>query len=136
MMKPGCADGLSHDSSARRGMNVIRWKTLLPEYYAYRPAKLLRWHPGMVASCKVKLPATVSLQGLPRDAAGVTVGLSRLSVARIQSIGWIGDVFGAPRMNRRVQLLGLHEWAMVYEAESIRHPAWPLRITAGKFRRY
>ena len=27
---------------------------------------------------------------------------------------------------------GLHEWAMVYETESIRHRAWPLRVTAAE----
>jgi hypothetical protein len=54
-------------------------------------------------------------------------------VARIQSIEWIGQMLRrtADRMGA-FGCFGLHEWAMVYEAESIRHPAWPLRITAAE----
>jgi hypothetical protein len=28
------------------------------------------------------------------------------------------------------RVLGLHEWAMVYRTESIRHGQWPLRVTS------
>jgi hypothetical protein len=104
------------------------------EYYPYRPAKLLRWHPGVGVELQGETARAYLFGKNYRETQqGVTVGVSTLSAARIQSIEWIDQMLRrtADRMGA-FGCFGLHEWAMVYEAESIRHPAWPLRITAAE----
>jgi hypothetical protein len=104
------------------------------EYYAYRPAKLLRWHPGIGVALQGETAREyLSYKDYYETPPGVTVGVSQLSVARIQSIRWIGNMLRrtADRMGV-FGCLGLHEWAMVYEAESIRHRNWPLRVTGAE----
>jgi hypothetical protein len=103
------------------------------EYYPYRPAKLLRWHAGIGVELQGETAREyLSCRDYQETRHGVTVGVFQLTAARIQSIGWIGNMLGrtADRMGA-FGCFGLHEWAMVYEAESIRHPAWPLRVTTA-----
>jgi hypothetical protein len=104
------------------------------EYYAYRPAKLLRWHPGIGFLLQGETArAYLSCRDYQETHHGVTLGLSKISPPRISSIRWIHA------MLRRTEhrpaafgCFGLHEWAMVYRAGSIRHSAWPLRLTPAE----
>ena len=102
------------------------------EYYPYRPARLLRWHPGIGIALRGETAREyLSGRDYQETQQGVTVGVSRLSVTRIQSIGWIANMLRCTAdRTAAFGCFGLHEWAMVYEAESVRHPAWPLRVTA------
>ena len=139
-----------HERRAKHKARVRRWieprleraarherdpvEDFLFEYYPYRPAKLLHWHPGIGVELQGETAREyLSDKDYHETQQGVTVGVSHLSVARIKSIGWIGHLLRrtADRIGA-FDCFGLHEWAMVYEAESIRHPAWPLRITAAE----
>jgi hypothetical protein len=107
------------------------------EYYRFRPAKLLRWHPGIGIELNGETAREyLSCKEYQETQQGVTVGVSELSVARIQSIRWISKMLRstADRIGA-FGCFGLHEWAMVYQAETIRHPAWPLRLTAAEIAR-
>lgn len=139
-----------HERRAKHKARVRRWieprleraarhecdpvEDFLFEYYPYRPAKLLHWHPGIGVELQGETAREyLSGKDYHETQQGVTVGVSQLSMARIQSIGWIGHLLRrtADRIGA-FGCFGLHEWAMVYEAESIRHPTWPLRITAAE----
>ena len=69
-------------------------------YYSYRPARLLRWHPGSDV--------------LPEDRRPLVQALHRLLRATASRPAHTG-------------CFGLHEWAMVYRDTSTRHPQ-PLRL--------
>lgn len=81
-------------------------------YYNHRPSQLLQWHPGYGISCE-NGPDAVGPEVLGRKLPLVRQlhALLTATAARPPTLG----------------CFGLHEWAMVYEAEENRHP-WPLRL--------
>jgi hypothetical protein len=139
-----------HERRAKHEARVRRWieprleraarhecdpvEDFLFEYYSYRPARLLRWHPGIGVELRGETAREyLSGKDYEETQQGVTVGLSELSVPRIESIRWIGNMLR--RTTERLgafNCFGLHEWAMIYKAEAIRHPAWPLRLTTAE----
>ena len=95
-------------------------------YYSFRPAQLRRWHPG----------AGVTLEGGEPDkdyietGGGVTLDPS---IAKRKSTEWIRTLFertsGRPA---HFGCFGMHEWAMVYRAEGVRHEQVPLRLSPAE----
>jgi len=79
-------------------------------YYNFRPAQLLQWHPGYGAGGADD--PEVLAQKLPLVRQIHT--LLTATASRPPTLG----------------CFGLHEWAMVYEADENRHP-WPLRLGAA-----
>jgi hypothetical protein len=139
-----------HESRAKHEAGVRGWieprleraarherdpvKDFLFEYYPYPPAKLLRWHPGIDVELQGESAREyLSYKDYKKTPHGVTVGVWQLSAARIQSIRWIDNMLRQTAERAGVfGCFGLHEWAMVYGANSIRHSAWPLRVTAAE----
>ncbi len=98
-------------------------------YYSYKPAQLRRWHPG----------AGVELEDAPERQdwrwyspgsvdGGVAPDAARFAREKPELAGLV------ERMLRRTAsrpgqfgCFGLHEWAMVYQADEHRHPV-PLRL--------
>ena len=72
-------------------------------YYSFRPAQLLQWRPGTDRAPVQQLPLVRQLHTLLTATA-----------SRPPTLG----------------CFGLHEWAMVFEADENRHP-WPLRLGAA-----
>jgi hypothetical protein len=107
------------------------------EYYAYRPATLLRWHPGIGVALEGETACQyLRFKEYHENGKGVTVGVFGLSPARIESLRWLRDMLR--RTSERPAAFGcfgLHEWAMVYQADSIRHADWPLRVTFAEIAR-
>lgn len=103
------------------------------EYYSYRPSHLLRWHPGLGVAVE---NGGEFLHGKGYRRVGgaelsplVAVDPGGLAPERRRSLGWVRDLL--VRTAARPAVLGcfgLHEWAMVYRTEEIRHGAWPLRL--------
>jgi hypothetical protein len=77
-------------------------------YYSQRPAQLLRWHPGFPGG-----DVTVEQVRAQRPLLTATHRLLAATAARPAHTG----------------CFGLHEWAMVYRADEVRHPQ-PLRLGA------
>jgi hypothetical protein len=103
-------------------------------YYSLRPRQLRVWHPGfgVVLGGPRSAAALRYLErtGYERHDDGVTVTAEYLRT-RIDTVTFIGELLRAtatrsPRMN----CFGLHEWAMVYKAPSVRHEQVPLRLGA------
>ena len=126
-----CGGGSSLDLLARHGTSAIRWKTFSFEYYAYRPSKLRRWHPGIGVTLQGQTARHyLSDKGYSESPEGIAVDVSGLSRQRSESIRWIWAMLRQTTARPGAfGCFGLHEWAMVYRADTIRHAQWPLRVS-------
>ncbi|WP_067481309.1 3-methyladenine DNA glycosylase [Actinomadura hibisca] len=113
------------ERKARREAHPV--EDFLFTYYSHRPARLREWHPG----------AGVLLEGATgfgKDyldvEGGATLDTAGLLERRRSSVEWIAELLRATASRpAHFGCFGMHEWAMVYRAEEIRHQAWPLRLT-------
>jgi hypothetical protein len=114
---------------ARRGARVKHpVNDFLFTYYSYRPAQLLRWHPGFgVTLCDA--PEYADLRGYT-DGAVTSDFLAdkRLLVETLLKL-----LRATAGRDAHFGCFGLHEWAMVYQLtpEQVRHADWPLRLGAA-----
>jgi hypothetical protein len=97
-------------------------------YYAHRPARLRRWHPGF----GVGLAGDTDLAGRRGYSSDSPVTVTRaFALAQRPAITAVRRLLaataGRPAM---FGCFGLHEWAMVYRTGSTRHD-WPLRLGAA-----
>lgn len=100
------------------------------EYYPIRPSQLRRWHPG--AGTTLHDPAALSPHRKWRDylVTGVEVGVDTHAYLsrRGGAVRYIRDLLAHTQENpAQYDCFGLHEWAMVYHADQIRHNL-PLRL--------
>lgn len=100
------------------------------EYYSFRPSQLERWHPGFGVA--VEDPSGLEFRGRSeyREVAdGVfTVSTGSWADGRWQFVRWLHDFLQATAERAGAfGCSGLHEWAMVYRADAVRH-ALPLRL--------
>lgn len=102
-------------------------------YYSFRPAQLRRWHPG----CGVILQGVTAGEFLgtkeyQASADGVVSSLRNVPERR-KTVLWIRQLLTATQ-NRPPMFgcHGLHEWAMVYRADHMRHPYLALRLPAAE----
>ena len=136
-----------HERRERHQTRVRRWieprlarasrnerhpvEDFLFEYYPYRPAKLLRWHPGIGIALQGETARQyLSQRDYGETPEGITVDVLRMPSQRIESVRWLREMLrrttGRPGA---FGCFGLHEWAMVYGADTFRHAEWPLRVT-------
>lgn len=98
-------------------------------YYSYRPAKLLRWHPGP----GVELAGAAEYLRWPayrETSHGVVLG--PLPEERRATVEFVHALLTATASRApRFGCFGLHEWAMVYRSTDVRHEDWPLRLGAA-----
>ena len=99
-------------------------------YYSQRPSALRRWHPGYGVAL-LDAPEYADLKGYGSTGAGrsveTTVTKEHLAGQRplVKSIRRL--LVATAARPATFGCLGLHEWAMVYRTEDVRHP-WPLRL--------
>ena len=99
------------------------------EYYSYRPGQLLRWHGGLGFTLE-KGDDYLPHKGYVKTEQGVRSDPSTLPGHRVESIRWLrGMLEGTMARTAAFGCFGLHEWAMVYRAEEVRHEQWPLRLS-------
>jgi hypothetical protein len=101
-------------------------------YYSLRPRQLRIWHPGFgVALAGDAAAHYLGRSGYGRTAAGVTVTHEHLR-GRAETVRFIAGLLRATASRpARLNCFGLHEWAMVYRAPSVRHDRVPLRLGAA-----
>ncbi len=103
------------------------------EYYSFRPSQLLRWHPGFGVLLEDGVEF-LARRGYERLDGGV--GVAALPAERVASTQWIHDLLVATGSRAgNFGCHGLHEWAMVYRSDDVRHAAWPLRLTPHEIAR-
>lgn len=98
------------------------------EYYSFRPAQLRRWHPGV--GVFLRGDSAGKFLGQPGYVAtpdGITAG--ELPPGREAGTRWILDLLEQTAARPGFfGCHGLHEWAMVYRTDDVRHASWPLRL--------
>ena len=101
-------------------------------YYPFRPAALLRWHPGPGVRLANAADEPRAQWRHYRQVDGeVELDTAAYLRSRGETLAFVRRLLTAT-VRRRAQLgcFGLHEWAMVYRqsAEEVRHRDWPLRL--------
>ena len=101
------------------------------EYYGFRPAQLVRWHPGPDVGLR-DAPEHADWRWYRTDAGITHLDAHAWRDARGRGASWVLELLR--RINAREPVFscfGLHEWAMVYrlDPEQVRHQALPLRLT-------
>ncbi|BAJ76326.1 hypothetical protein MTES_3362 [Microbacterium testaceum StLB037] len=122
------ADALTADHRARASRAEKHpVEDFLFTYYSYKPAILRRWHPGP----GVVLDGAEERAGwrwYRREGTGVRVDAEAFRAERASLYRGITNLLRAT-LHRPAQFgcFGLHEWAMAYRADEVRH-AVPLRL--------
>lgn len=101
-------------------------------YYSLRPRQLRTWHPGFgVTLAGDSAVRYLGRSGYGRTPAGVTVSREYLT-GRADTVRFIAGLLRATASRpARLNCFGLHEWAMVYRAPTVRHERVPLRLGAA-----
>ncbi|WP_194818501.1 3-methyladenine DNA glycosylase [Nocardia sp. XZ_19_385] len=96
-------------------------------YYGHKPAQLRRWHPGFGVTLAGAREYD-GARGYLRVGAGYTADPAYLAKRR-DTIEFVANLLRATA-SRPAQLscFGLHEWAMVYRTDEVRHQQVPLRL--------
>lgn len=100
------------------------------EYYSFAPSKLKAWSPGTgvlllnARSCFGYLSEAEFIEN------HVYLEINNFPSQRINSIQWILDLLKITLSQPpHWGCFGMHEWAMVYKANSVRHSYLPLRFS-------
>lgn len=101
------------------------------EYYAFRPAHVKRWSPGigvqLEINSSVELPEVSELT-VENNQAWLNPEL--FPQKRIKALKWtLGLLKDSRNKKPFFGCFGMHEWAMVYRADDIRHDQIPFRLS-------
>lgn len=101
------------------------------QYYPFAPAHLRRWTPGVgVTLAGDTVPDWEHLKEAHRAEAGWVIDPSRFPERRMDAARWVLALLEKTAVRApRFGCFGLHEWAMVYRAGSVRHGQLPLRFS-------
>ncbi len=116
----------------RTGQPHPVWDFLF-NYYRLRPGQLQCWHPGygVVLAGDGALRRYRSRRGYLPVPDGVTVSDKHLR-SRLDSVEFVARLLRATAQHpTRLTCFGLHEWAMVYRSDTLRHQQVPLRLSAA-----
>jgi hypothetical protein len=100
------------------------------EYFNFRPAQLLRWSPGIDRYLQgTGARDFLEMRYFSAGEQGVGLYPHTFPEGRKRAAKWILELLEATQ-NRPpfIGCMGLHEWAMVYDKEDIRHPQYSLRM--------
>jgi hypothetical protein len=120
-----------HLRRARTGAKHPVWDFLF-DYYSLRPGRLRVWHPGYgVTLSGAAAQRYAGRTGYVADHDGARVSRAFL-LRRIETVRFVRRLLRATASRPlRLNCFGLHEWAMVYRTDAVRHPYVPLRLGAA-----
>lgn len=129
------ADSLTADHLARRSRHEKHPVfDFLFEYYPIRPSQLRRWHPGVGRALADPAEATPhrGWRDYVVEGGAVRVDMREYVQRRGESVRYIHNLLSRTVDNPvQFDCFGLHEWAMVYRSDDIRHDL-PLRLGAER----
>lgn len=98
------------------------------EYYPVRPSHLRRWHPGLGVVLAGDTVPHEEWRFYHHSDAGITLDSEAFLEKRGGTVRYILELLDKTTHNpSQFDCFGLHEWAMVYHADSPRHDL-PLRL--------
>jgi hypothetical protein len=99
------------------------------EYYSFRPAHLLRWTPGFNVWLEGATHVDIRWREFVAHEGGLLLPAAAYPRHRVTYLEWAVQFLEAV-LNREPSFscMGLHEWAMVYRQEQVRHATVPLRL--------
>jgi hypothetical protein len=99
------------------------------EYYAFRPSHLRRWSPGVGTLLINGGQVDWSFNEMATIGKDCLLDITHFSADRISSLKWILNVL-KKSADRKPSFgcFGMHEWAMVYKANHVRHDYLSLRM--------
>lgn len=108
------------------------------EYYHFRPAHLERYSPGMNILLEAAQDGELDW---PRHYSsqlnGAIILPSALAANRLPMLRWVVRFLQSTLERPPVyHCFGLHEWAMVYRTEDVRHSRVPLRLANSDLARF
>ncbi len=119
-----------HLRRAQAGEAHPVWDFLF-RYYSLRPRQLRVWHPGygmVLGGPDGAARRYRNRTGYGPHPAGVTVTFAHLR-SRVDTVRFIGELLSATAARSpSMRCFGMHEWAMVYRAPTVRHERVPLRL--------
>ena len=108
------------------------------EYYKFRPSHLMRWSPGISRALEFD-----DIDDLPHYSEfSINGNIAYLNPdffpkKRIRSVKWMLGLLKKSRSQKPLfGCLGMHEWAMVYRADEIRHEQVPLRLPMDEINKF
>ncbi len=96
-------------------------------YYSYKPTQLLRWHPGYGVTL-TGADEYAGWRGYHRTVDGVTADPAFLERRRDTVEFTLHLLTATAARPPHLSCFGLHEWAMVYRSDEVRHSTVPLRL--------
>ena len=99
------------------------------EYYAFRPSYLKRWSPGLGLLLKDSSPNDWKFDEMESLDGNCFLNIEHFDKNRISSLKWILNML-KQSLDRKPSFgcFGMHEWAMVYKADRVRHDYLSLRM--------
>lgn len=101
------------------------------EYYNFRPAQLSRWSPGL--GVKLQISGDEPLPEISELTVNDQVAYldkKNFPRKRLRSIHWMLDLMHKTAESKPFfGCFGMHEWAMVYRTDEVRHDQIPLRLS-------
>ncbi len=107
------------------------------EYYAFRPSALKTWSPGWGKVLQIEdeplpdIPELVCRNGI------AYLDPEQFPRQRLSSARWILRLLRKSREHKpSFGCFGMHEWAMVYKTEQVRHQQIPLRMSPKEIEQF
>ena len=102
------------------------------EYYAFRPSALRRWSPGLGVRLELNESGDLpQIRELIVEGDYAYLDVNQFPKKRLKSFRWILQLLINSRSKKPAfGCFGMHEWAMVYKADAIRHAQLGLRMEA------
>ena len=106
-------------------------------YYRVKRGVLKRWRPSAGKVLQGAAARTfLADERYREDRAGVRLHLAKLDDAAVRRIQGVMALLKAAKARPpRFNCFGLHEWAMVYKADEVRHETTPLRVSSSELER-
>lgn len=99
------------------------------EYYAFRPSYLKSWTPGLGTLLLEGSSADWRFEEMAQTQGDCYLDVSYFDEDRISAAQWILDVLQKSADSKpSFGCFGMHEWAMVYKADRVRHDYLSLRM--------
>jgi hypothetical protein len=104
------------------------------EYYRCKRKLITDWHPPLgviVEGAEAK--KFLANSHFSQNACGVFLDTGSISEKIINRIEWIKRLIEAAlKRPNQTSCFGLHEWAMLYQSDAIRHQTTPLRLSPAE----